>query len=147
MKQNFDAVIDRTHTNSVKYDCAAEWGKPEGLIPMWVADMDFPSPEGVTDRLEQLSRFGIFGYSAEGPDYFKALRSWYKRRFNWEVSRSWLVKTPGVVFAAAMAVRALTEPGDGVLIQPPVYYPFETGHPGKRKNARQQSAGFIRRNL
>lgn len=124
MERNFDQIIERKNTNSVKYDCAAECGKPEGLIPMWVADMDFQAPRGVSERLEQVSKLGIFGYSTEGPGYFAAVRSWYEKHFNWQVDRRWLVKTPGVVFAAAMAVRALTEEGDGVLIQQPVYYPF-----------------------
>lgn len=124
MERNFDQIIERKNTNSVKYDCAVECGKPEGLIPMWVADMDFQAPRGVSERLEQVSRFGIFGYSTGGPDYFAAVQSWYRKRFNWQVEREWLVKTPGVVFAVAMAVRALTEKGDGVLIQQPVYYPF-----------------------
>lgn len=124
MERNFEQIIERKNTNSVKYDCAAECGKPEGLIPMWVADMDFQAPRGVSQRLEQVSRFGIFGYSRGGPDYFAAVQSWYRKRFNWQVDWKWLVKTPGVVFAVAMAVRALTEKGDGVLIQRPVYYPF-----------------------
>lgn len=124
MERDFDKVIDRTNTNSAKYDFAVQYGKPEGLLPLWVADMDFQAPEAVTEKLEAISRFGVFGYSDTNDEYFKAVHDWYQTRFGWEVKPEWLVKTPGVVFAVATAVRALTEPGDGVMIQQPVYYPF-----------------------
>ena len=124
MERDFDKVINRRGTNCAKYDFAKEYGKPEGLLPLWVADMDIQAPKAVTEMLEELSRFGIFGYSDTDDKYFKAVHDWDKERFDWEVNPEWLVKTPGVVFAVATAVRALTEPGDGVMIQQPVYYPF-----------------------
>ena len=124
MERDFDKVIDRHNTDCAKYDFAAEYGKPEGLLPLWVADMDFQAPKAVTEKLEEISRFGIFGYSDTKDGYFNAVHDWYLERFGWEVQPEWLVKTPGVVFAVATAVRALTEPGDGVMIQQPVYYPF-----------------------
>ena len=124
MERDFDKVIDRRNTDCAKYDFAAEYGKPEGLLPMWVADMDFQAPKAVTEKLEEISRFGIFGYSDTKDEYFNAVHDWYMEHFGWEVQPEWLVKTPGVVFAVATAVRALTEPGDGVMIQQPVYYPF-----------------------
>ena len=121
---NFDEVIDRTHTNSLKYDCAARRGMPEGLLPLWVADMDFRISSYIQEDLKQLAEHGIFGYSEPEESYFKAVAGWMKSHHDWEVDRRWLVKTPGVVFALAMAVQAYTKPGDGVLIQQPVYYPF-----------------------
>lgn len=124
MERDFDKVIDRTNTGSAKYDFAAAYGMPEGLLPLWVADMDFQAPVAVTEKLEEIAGHGIFGYSDSGDDYFKAVHDWYLERFGWDVQRKWLVQTPGVVFAVATAVRALTEPGDGVMIQQPVYYPF-----------------------
>lgn len=124
MERDFDKVIDRRNTDCAKYDFAAEYGKPDGLLPMWVADMDFQAPKAVTEKLEEISRFGIFGYSDTKDEYFNAVHDWYMEHFGWEVQPEWLVKTPGVVFAVATAVRALTEPGDGVMIQQPVYYPF-----------------------
>jgi cystathionine beta-lyase len=102
----------------------AELGMPGDVLPMWVADMDFRSPPAVTEAIIKAGQHGIFGYSKSRADYFEAVYNWFDRRFRWKTEQAWLVKTPGVVFAAAAAIRALTEPGDGVLIQPPVYYPF-----------------------
>lgn len=121
---NFDEVIDRRGTNSVKFDFAVEHGLPEDALPLWVADMDFRVPEPVIDALKKAVDHGIFGYSDTKPDYFEALSKWFSERFGWKPKAEWLVKTPGVVFALAMAVRSLTRPGDSVLIQPPVYPPF-----------------------
>jgi cystathionine beta-lyase len=121
---DFSKIIDRRNSDSLKYDLAAITGKPEGIIPMWVADMDFRAPECVLDALASKSAHGIFGYSDIGEGYFEAVRCWLKDSFNWDVQQKWLIKTPGVVFAICMAVRALTKEGDSVLIQQPVYYPF-----------------------
>lgn len=124
MKYDFDKVNDRRNTNSLKYDFAAERGKPGDLLPLWVADMDFQTAPEILKRLEQTVSHGIFGYSESRNDYFQAVANWYQTRFGWEVKRPWLIKTPGVVFALAMAVKAYTQEGDAVLIQQPVYYPF-----------------------
>ncbi len=121
---NFDEIIDRKNTNSLKYDFAVERGLPADVLPLWVADMDFRAPEPVLDALHQAVSHGIFGYSEAMPDYYEAAAKWFRERFQWETKPEWLVKTPGIVFALATAVRALTEPGDPILIQPPVYYPF-----------------------
>ena len=120
----FDTVIDRRNTNSLKYDFAVERGKPGDVLPLWVADMDFRAPEPVLDALHRAVEHGIFGYSEVKSEYYDAVSGWFFRRFGWQTKQEWLVKTPGVVYALAMAVRALTGPGDAVLIQPPVYYPF-----------------------
>ena len=121
---HFDTVIDRRNTNSLKYDFAVERGRPADVLPLWVADMDFRAPEPVLDALRRSVDHGIFGYSDVKPDYYDAVSRWFLSRFRWQTQPEWLVKTPGVVFALAMAVRALTRPGESVLIQPPVYYPF-----------------------
>lgn len=124
MKFDFDKVIDRRGTNSLKYDFAKERGKREDVLPLWVADMDFPTAPAILDRLEKAVKHGIFGYSEGKNEYFQAVSAWYKNYFSWETKREWLVKTPGVVFAIAAAIRAFTEKGDAVLLQQPVYYPF-----------------------
>jgi len=126
MKHDFDESIDRCDTNSIKHDFAAEYGKPECLIPMWVADMDFRVPPCVTEALVRSAEHSVFGYSEtkKTGTYFTVLQKWFSQRFGFEASPEWLVKTPGVVFALCAAIRAFTELGDAVLIQTPVYYPF-----------------------
>ena len=124
MKYDFDQIIDRRGTSCLKYDFAVERGKREDVLPLWVADMDFRVAEPILKRLHACVDHGIFGYSEAKDDYFQAVAGWYREHFDWEVKRNWLVKTPGVVFAIAAAVRAFTEKGDGVLLQQPVYYPF-----------------------
>ena len=121
---DFDTIIDRKNTDCLKYDFAKGRKMPEDVLPLWVADMDFKTSSYVEDALAERARHGIFGYSESQTPYFEIVRDWMKRHHDWEVKEPWLIKTPGVVFALAMAVKAYTEPGDGVLIQSPVYYPF-----------------------
>lgn len=123
-KYDFDTIVDRKETNCLKYDFAAERGKPGDVLPLWVADMDFPTAPEILQRLQKTVSHGIFGYSEGKEDYFKAVADWYEKHFGWEVKRNWLIKTPGVVFAIAAAIRAFTKEGDAVLLQQPVYYPF-----------------------
>jgi len=124
MKYDFDAVIDRRGTNSLKYDFALERGKPEGLLPLWVADMDFSAPPEVLSDLHKAVDHGIFGYSEPKGAYYDAIIYWFDSYFGYKASRREIVKTPGLVFALAQAVRAFTRPGEAVMIQSPVYYPF-----------------------
>ncbi len=124
MNYNFDELIDRTNTDSIKYDFWAERGKPKGVLPLWVADMDFQTPSAVIEALVEKSRHGIFGYSEARQDYFEVLERWFSCSFGWDIHAEWLVKTPGVVYAICTAIRALTQEDDAVLIQQPVYYPF-----------------------
>ncbi len=124
MRYDFDKVIERRGTDCIKFDPSAGQGIPEDALPLWVADMDFPAAQPVLDELAARIRHGIFGYSDMKGGYYEAVAGWFERRHGWRPEAEWLVKTPGVVFALAMAVRALTEPGNAVLIQPPVYAPF-----------------------
>ena len=124
MGYDFDRIVDRRGTNCLKYDFARERGKREDVLPLWVADMDFQTAPEILERLQQAVSHGIFGYTEGKEDYFRALQRWYGEHFGWQVERSWLVKTPGVVFALAMAIRAFTKEGDAVLLQQPVYYLF-----------------------
>ena len=121
---DFDTVIDRKNTNCLKYDFAVKRGKPENILPLWVADMDFRISSYIQEALAHQVEHGIFGYSDTKESYFNAVSSWMERHHHWKVETKWLVKTPGIVFALAMAVKAFTEKGDGVLICQPVYYPF-----------------------
>lgn len=121
---NFDEIVERRGTDCLKYDFAAKRGMPEDVLPLWVADMDFKTSSYVEDAIAERTRHGIFGYSEVGEKYFEAVAGWMKRHHDWEVKSEWLVKTPGVVFALATAVRAYTKEGDSILIQQPVYYPF-----------------------
>lgn len=121
---DFDKIINRRNTRSLKYDFAEKRGMPKDVLPLWVADMDFETSSYIEDALMERVKHGIFGYSEVQTPYFEIVRDWMKKRHDWEIQEKWLVKTPGVVFALAMAVRAYTEPGDSVLVQLPVYYPF-----------------------
>ena len=121
---NFDEIINRKGTDCLKYDFADRRGYPLDVLPFWVADMDFKTSSYIEDALVERAKHGIFGYSEGRDEYFNAVKRWMKAHHNWDVERSWLVKTPGVVNALALAVKAYTEVGDGVLIQKPVYYPF-----------------------
>ena len=121
---NFDTIIDRRRTNSLKYDFAEKNGMPEDILPLWVADMDFRISSYIQDALIKQAEHGIYGYSESGGSYFEAVSAWMKDHHGWDVEEEWLVKTPGIVYALATAVRAFTKEGDGVLIQQPVYYPF-----------------------
>lgn len=121
---DFDSIIDRKKTNCLKYDFAKRRGMPEDVLPLWVADMDFRVSSYVQDALNRQIAHGIFGYSEVQGEYFETVRGWMKRHYDWKVSAGWLIKTPGIVYALAMAVKAFTNPGDGVLLQLPVYYPF-----------------------
>ena len=120
----FDVVPDRRGTASLKWDFAAERGRPEDVLPLWVADMDHATAPGVTSALLWRTRHGIFGYSEPDDAYNAALTGWFSRRYGWRVEAEWNTVTPGVVPALALAVRALTAPGKAVLIEEPVYYPF-----------------------
>ena len=127
MNYNFDQIIPRNHTNSLKYDFAKERGKPDGLLPMWVADMDFQTPPAIREALAAKAAHGIFGYSEPDKAYFEARANWFSTRHGWEVDPYISVRAPGVVFALCTLIRCLTQHGDAVLIQEPVYYCFREG--------------------
>lgn len=127
-KIDFDKVIDRRGTNSSKWD-GMEQKYPgldaKGCLPMWVADMDFPCPEEITEAVTQKARFGLYGYECRiGDDFKAAVGGWSARRFGWELQKEWICYSPGIVPAMNLAVEAYTAPGDGVILSTPVYYPF-----------------------
>ena len=121
---NFDKITNRKGTNCLKYDYAVERGKPADVLPLWVADMDFTVSDEITKGLYAAVDHGIYGYTQPKDAYYNAITNWMEKNHNWKTKREWIVKTPGVVFALGAAVKAFTKPGDAVLIQNPVYYPF-----------------------
>ena len=125
---DFDQIINRRNTRCLKYDFVVRRGYPEDILPLWVADMDFKTSSYVEDTLSELVRHNIYGYSntQPGDGFFEAVSGWMERHHGWKVDPLWHVKSPGVCFAIASAIRALTEPGDSVIIQQPVYYPFSS---------------------
>ena len=121
---DFDTIVERKNTYSLKYDFAKKRNMPEDLLPLWVADMDFKVSSYIQEALWKQTEHGIFGYSDVQEEYFEVLRKWMSRRHDWQVESEWLIKTSGIVFALAMAVKAFTKEGEAVLLQQPVYYPF-----------------------
>ena len=121
---DFDKIIDRHGTGSLKFDFAKERGKNGDELSLWVADMDFQVAKPITDALQAQINHGIYGYTEVKADYFDIVKNWFKDNFDWEIKKGSLVKTPGVVYAIAMAIKAYTKEGEAVIIQQPVYYPF-----------------------
>lgn len=119
MKYDFDKTIDRRTTNSYKWDSA-----PEGVLPMWVADMDFRTAPAIIDALQKRVAHGIFGYTRVPDAYYDAVTSWFSRRHGWDIDREWIIYTSGVVPAVSAVIKALTVPGDKVIVQTPVYNCF-----------------------
>ena len=124
MGTNFDEIIDRRNTNSLKYDFGMERKHRDDLIPLWIADMDFRLPDVIISDIQAAVAHGIYGYSDTKDSYFTPLHDWFSNHFNWDINKEWLIKTPGVVYAIALTIKAFTKEGDSVLIQQPVYYPF-----------------------
>ena len=110
-------IIDRKHTKLPEIDFAAQRGKPEGLLPLWIADMDFRVAQPIIEALSKACQHGIFGYSESTHNYFTAIQQWYQSRHQWCPQEDWLVKAPGAVYAMAVAIRTLTQKGDCVIIQ------------------------------
>ncbi len=127
MKYDFDRIIDRSGTNSVKWDkdFLKEHFKTDDVLPLWVADMDFQCPQPVIDALKKRASQEIYGYSwYKTPTYLNAVSNWMKRRHGWEIDNEWIIFSPGIVPAIYMLVQTFTNVGEKVIVQPPVYYPF-----------------------
>lgn len=116
---SFDEVIDRSGTQSIKWDFYEK-----DTLPLWVADMDFRAPQPVIDAIMERVKHGIFGYTYYPSYYYDVLIKWFKRYYNWEIQKEWLIFTPGVLFAINLAIKSFSNPGDKVILQNPVYYPF-----------------------
>lgn len=124
MAYDFDHVINRTGTDCVKWDHHELKGEVEGMIPMSIADMDFEAPGFIIDAIVARARHGVFGYTVAPESYYASLTAWFGKRFGWRIEKNWIRFSPGVVPALGFAMQAFTEPGDKVVIQPPVYHPF-----------------------
>ncbi len=121
---DFDRIIDRTGTHSIKWDYREKLFGEQSIIPLWVADMDFESPPAVKEALKKRAEHGVFGYTAESRKYFEGIINWFEKRHNWSIQKSWLHYLPGVIPGLNWVVQTFSGPGDKVIIQPPVYKPF-----------------------
>lgn len=134
MKYNFDEIVNRRNTYSMKWD-GGEFIKQMGLtdrydeetLPLFTADMDLPVPQPLVDALHKTVDHRIFGYSVFPNQYYEAIQHWFKKRHNWDIKKEEIIYSPGTVHAVNIAVKALTKPGDGIIIQRPVYPPFTRG--------------------
>jgi cysteine-S-conjugate beta-lyase len=134
MLYNFNEPIDRAGTNTVKYDLRKALFGREDVIPMWVADMDFAVPPFVQEAVMKRAAHPIYGYTIIPESFYSALISWQKRRHNWVLAKESVFFSPGVVTGLNMIVQAFTEPGDKIIVQPPVYFPFFSA---VKKNGRE----------
>jgi cystathionine beta-lyase len=124
MMDCFDRIINRKNTASVKWDETRRIFGRDDLLPMWIADMDFLSPQPVIEALKKRAEHGVFGYSSLTESYFAAIENWMKKRHGWTIQREWICTSPGVVTGISLLVNLFSQPGDRIIIQPPVYYPF-----------------------
>ena len=124
MKYNFDEIIDRRGTESVKWDAVSErWGRND-LLPMWVADMDFRTPSFVMNALRKRLEHEVLGYTFACEEWYTSIINWLQSRHGWKVKREELTFMPGIVRGLAFAIQCFTEKGDKVMVMPPVYHPF-----------------------
>jgi cystathionine beta-lyase len=123
-KYNFDEIVPREGTNCLKYDAREMFFKSKEVLPLWVADMDFRTPDFIVEAIKKRVEHEIFGYTFRSDSYYESIIGWMKRRHDWEIKREWISFSPGVVAGLTFAIEAFSKPGDGVVVQPPVYFPF-----------------------
>lgn len=121
---NFDEIVPRKGTNCLKYDATELFFKEKDLLPLWVADMDFKTPDFIVNAIKERVEHEIYGYSFRSDSYYNAIINWMQRRHNWEIKKEWISFSPGVVAGLTFAIEAFSKPGDGVVVQSPVYFPF-----------------------
>lgn len=124
MVYNFDKIIDRKGTGAVKFDAIEKVFGKDDLLPLWVADMDFETPDFIVEAMRERLEHPIFGYPTELPDFRPSICDWIESHHQWEIQKEWLCFIPGIVKGIGIAINALLEKGDKVIIQPPVYHPF-----------------------
>ena len=124
MEYNFDKQIDRTGTNSIKWDLTDQFFNKEACLPLWVADSDWETAPAIKEALKERVKHGVFGYTHPSEELTETIIKWVKKHYNWKIKKEWIVYANGVVPSINISIRALTIPGDGVIIQTPVYYPF-----------------------
>lgn len=124
MNYNFDEIIDRSNTNCEKYDSRkAVFGNAD-VIPLWVADTDFKTPDFIVDAVKKRAEHEVYGYPVKPDSFFTAIQGWVERRHGWTVEKDWIAYSPNVVIALSSLIMSLTKPGDKIIVQPPVYFPF-----------------------
>ncbi|MDF2725314.1 MAG: class and aminotransferase [Paenibacillus sp.] len=124
MTTNFDQLIDRRNTRSYKWDQNEKLYGDANLLPLWVADMDFPCPPAVREVLEKRAAIGVYGYAIRTDSYLESIVQWFQKRHSWTIEPSWITDVPSVVTSLSLAVELFSEPGSDVVLQSPVYYPF-----------------------
>ena len=124
MKYNFDKEIDRRGTNSVKWDAMKAYFGSDDLQALWVADMDFETPDFIIDALKKRLDHPVLGYTTVPESYINSIINWQSRRNGWDIRKEWLAYIPGIVKGIGMVLEVFTEPGDKVIVQPPIYHPF-----------------------
>lgn len=124
MPYNFDEIISREGTRSVKFGLRKEIFGRKDIIPLWVADMDFRTPDFITEVVKDRANREIYGYTYRPNEYYESIIRWIKKRYKWNIEKEWLIFSPGVVPALNVAVMVFTNPGDKIIVQPPVYFPF-----------------------
>lgn len=124
MKYDFNRVIDRRNTRSYKWDQSEKLFGDKDILPLWVADMDFESPPAVKEAILRRVQEGIYGYSIASDSYQEAIKDWYRRRHDWDIQKEWISDSPGIVTSLSLSVELFSKPGDQVILQSPVYYPF-----------------------
>ena len=130
---NFDEIIDRSGSGDLKHEALLpRWGRND-LLPLWVADMDFATPDFVVDALKERLNHRIFGYTVDPSDYRPAIIDWIRSHHNWDVKPEWLSFIPGIVKGIGLVINVFTKPDEKVIIQPPVYHPFRLTPEGNRR--------------
>lgn len=124
MTYNFDKIVDRTGSGDLKHGVLQERYGRSDLLPLWVADMDFETPQFITDALRRRLDHSLFGYTVVPDELWTTIQQWISDHHQWSVPREWLTYIPGIVKGIGMAVNVFSQPGDKVIIQPPVYHPF-----------------------
>ncbi|MCF8367907.1 MAG: PatB family C-S lyase [Bacteroidales bacterium] len=124
MHYNFDEIIDRKGTSCVKWDITKAYFGSDELLPMWVADMDFKTPDFIVEAVKKRAAHEIYGYTVRPESYYSSMINWIGKKHKWKIEKDWIIFSPGIVPAVNMAVLAYTKPGDKVIVQPPVYFPF-----------------------
>lgn len=123
-KYNFDEIVPREETNCIKYDARELYFKKGDILPLWVADTDFRTPDFIANAIKIRAEHEIYGYTFKPASYYESVISWMKRRHGWDVEKEWISSSPGVVAGLTIAIEAFSKPGDSVIVQPPVYFPF-----------------------
>jgi hypothetical protein len=124
MQYDFDKIILRNGTNAIKWDGLDKTFGAADILPMWIADMDFEAPQPVIDAVVNRAQHGIYGYTEKPESFYSSISNWMKKRHGWQIDNKWIEVSAGVVPAISLSILSYSEPGDKILLQSPVYYPF-----------------------